>query len=93
MATMGAGLTLTAGQTMIFMDDAWNKGTKEQCVDRIHRIGTNGTVNIYTFVCKNTIDERIEDVIYNKSKITDYLIDGEVEENNLNTVLNFLLSA
>ena len=57
------------------------------------RIGTNGTVNIYTFVCKNTIDERIEDVIYNKSKITDYLIDGEVEENNLNTVLNFLLSA
>lgn len=93
MATMGAGLTLTAGQTMIFMDDAWNKGTKEQCVDRIHRIGTNGTVNIYTFVCKNTIDERIEDVIYNKSKITDYLIDGEVEETNLNTVLNFLLSA
>ena len=90
-ATMGAGLTLTAAQTMIFMDSPWNKGDKEQCADRVHRIGTQGTVNIYTLICKDTIDERVEDVIERKGEITDYLIDGVKSKESSEYLFNFLI--
>ena len=65
---MGTGLTLTAASTVIFLDSPWNRALKEQAEDRAHRIGTTSTVNIITIVCKNTIDERIEELIDKKGK-------------------------
>lgn len=74
---MGTGLTLTAGQTVIFLDSPWNRALKDQAEDRAHRIGTQGTVNIITLVTKGTIDERIEDIVYKKGLISDALVDGK----------------
>lgn len=73
---MGTGLTLTAASTVIFLDSPWNRALKEQAEDRAHRIGTTSTVNIITLVCKNTIDERIEEIISKKGKMADMLVDG-----------------
>jgi SNF2 family DNA or RNA helicase len=75
---MGTGLTLTAANTVIFLDSPWNRALKEQAEDRAHRIGTTSTVNIITIVCKDTLDERIEEIINKKGKMADMLVDGLV---------------
>lgn len=85
---MGTGLTLTAAQNVIFLDSPWNMALKAQAEDRAHRIGTKGTVNIITLVCKNTIDERIEELVEKKGQIADALVDGKVSIDDI----NFLLS-
>ncbi len=74
---MGTGLTLTAAQTVIFLDEPWNRALKDQCEDRAHRIGTKGTVNIITLLTKNTIDSRINDIVYKKGLLSDMLVDGK----------------
>lgn len=87
---MGTGLTLTAGSTIIFLDSPWNRALKEQAEDRAHRIGTIKTVNIITLVCKNTIDERIEEIIYKKGAMADMMIDGKLKKKD-SEILNLIL--
>lgn len=45
-AAGGVGITLTAAQTAVYIDKTWNAEHWLQSVDRIHRIGQTGTVNI-----------------------------------------------
>lgn len=85
---MGTGLTLTAAQTVIFLDSPWNRALKDQAEDRAHRVGTAGTVNIITICCKNTIDERIEALVDKKGAISDALVDGKMSAGDI----DFLLS-
>lgn len=87
---LGTGFTLTAAQTVIFMDSPWNRALKDQAEDRAHRIGTKGTVNIITLVTKNTIDEVIEDIVYGKGKMSDLLIDGKLPKHNIGKMLNYI---
>jgi SNF2 family DNA or RNA helicase len=85
---MGTGLTLTAAQNVIFLDSPWNMALKAQAEDRAHRIGTKGTVNIITLVCKNTIDERIEELVEKKGQIADALVDGKISIEDINYLLS-----
>lgn len=85
---MGTGLTLTAAQNVIFLDSPWNMALKAQAEDRAHRIGTKGTVNIITLVCKDTIDERIEELVEKKGQISDALVDGKVSIEDINYLLS-----
>lgn len=89
---MGTGLTLTAANTVIFLDEPWNRATREQCEDRAHRIGTKENVNIIFLICKNTIDERIHDLVEQKGKLADLLVDGKLTKQNRDTLVNYLLS-
>lgn len=88
---MGTGLTLTAGTVEIFMDEPWNRANKEQAEDRCHRVGTTENVTIYTLMCKDTIDERIHEILEKKGVMADALIDGKVNMDK-QELLNFLLS-
>lgn len=88
---LGTGHTLTAASTVIFLDSPWNKANKEQAEDRAYRIGTKGTVNIITLVCKDTIDEKIEMLIDKKGAMADLLVDGKMTKQNYQELLNFLL--
>lgn len=90
-AKMGTGYTLTAGTIVIFMDEPWTNGDKEQAVDRAHRIGTVENITIYTLLTKNTIDERVHEIVNTKKDLSDNIIDGmSVEEKT--ELLNYLLS-
>lgn len=75
---MGTGLTLTAGTVEIFMDEPWNRANKEQAEDRCHRVGTKENVTIYTLVCKDSIDEKINELVERKGLMADALVDGKV---------------
>nr|DAH30394.1 MAG TPA: Chromatin remodeling complex ATPase [Bacteriophage sp.] len=85
---MGTGLTLTAAQNVIFLDSPWNMALKAQAEDRAHRIGTQGTVSVITLCCRDTIDERIEEIVQKKGEISDALIDGKLSVSDI----DFLLS-
>lgn len=88
---MGTGLTLTAGTVEIFMDEPWNKANKEQAEDRCHRVGTKENVTIYTLLCKDTIDERIHDLVEQKGAMAKALVDGQISTDK-NALLDYLLS-
>ena len=73
---LGTGYTLTAANTVIFIDEPWSKAIKDQAEDRCYRIGTKGTVNIITLICKDTIDEKIHQIIKDKGELSDRIVDG-----------------
>lgn len=86
---LGTGFTLTAANCVIFLDEPWNEANKEQAEDRAYRIGTLGGVDIITLVCKNTVDERVSDIINQKSVLSDFVVDGKRGSKSL---VDFLLS-
>ena len=88
---MGTGLTLTAGTVEIFMDEPWNRANKEQAEDRCHRVGTTENITIYTIICKDTIDERINQLVERKGKMADALVDGKIAIDK-GELLDFLLN-
>ena len=85
---MGTGLTLTAAQNVIFLDSPWNMALKAQAEDRAHRIGTKGTVSVITLCCRDTIDERIEELVEKKGQIADALVDGKISIDDINYLLS-----
>ena len=89
---MGTGLTLTAGTIEIFMDEPWNMALKEQAVDRCHRIGQKSNLTIYTLMCKDTIDQRIHELVEKKGMVADALVDGHITKENSQEILDYLLS-
>lgn len=88
---MGTGLTLTAGTVVVFMDEPWTKAAYDQAVDRCHRIGTKDNITIYNLLTKNTIDERIHEIVAKKGMLSDALVDGKIVGNSME-ILEYLLS-
>ena len=88
---MGTGIDLYAGTIEIFLDIPWTMGVYQQAVDRCHRIGQKNNVTIYNLICKNTIDERIQEIVNKKGQLSDALIDGKAVEDK-RELLNYLLS-
>lgn len=72
---MGTGLNLTAANNVIFYDIPWTKGIYEQAVDRCHRIGQNKTIYIKELITKDTIDERIHNIVWQKGEVADFIVD------------------
>ena len=89
---LGTGFTLTAGQLVIFVDEPWNRGIKDQAEDRAHRIGTRGTVRIVTILTRDTVDEGVYNLVQKKGKMADLLVDGKVDGKNVDNVLSYLLN-
>lgn len=88
---MGTGLNLFAGTIIIFLDHPWNKALYDQAVDRCHRIGQTQNLTVYNLLCKNTIDERIWDIVQRKGQMSEILIDDAVKGDK-NALINYLLS-
>lgn len=88
---MGTGITLSEGTVEIFMDEPWNMALKSQCVDRCHRIGQKNNLTIYTLMCKDTIDERIHQIVTTKGELADAIVDGKATMDK-GELLDFLLS-
>lgn len=87
---MGTGLTFTEANYVIFLDEPWSKGIKDQAIDRTHRIGQTKKVTSITLLCKDTIDERINQLVEQKGGMSDFLIDGKI--NSPAKLVDFLLS-
>lgn len=55
----GAGLNLTAADTVIHCDPWWNPAVEDQATDRAHRIGQERAVTVVRLVARGTIEEKI----------------------------------
>ncbi|WP_026676798.1 DEAD/DEAH box helicase [Fictibacillus gelatini] len=75
----GEGINLQFCQHIINYDLPWNPMRIEQRIGRIHRIGQQGDVHIYNFATKDTIEEHILNLLYNKINLFESVI-GELDE-------------
>jgi superfamily II DNA or RNA helicase len=74
----GVGITLTAADTSLFIEEAWSPSDNIQAQDRIHRASQkSNSVRIIKFVCEGTIDEYIEQVLNKKESIITKVLDGK----------------
>lgn len=79
---LGVSHTLTVANNVIFYDLPWNPGTMEQAEDRCHRTGTTSTVNVYSIITKDTVDEKVYKLIQDKDGIAKYIVDNKLSFKN-----------
>lgn len=73
---MGTGLTFNNSNNVIFFDSPWTGADKQQCIDRCHRIGQTNDLNIYSLVCANSIDEKVEMIVRRKELLSQGIVDS-----------------
>jgi hypothetical protein len=72
----GTGLNLTAASHVIHFDRWWNPAVENQATDRAFRIGQTKNVLVHKFVCRGTVEERIDAMIAQKSDLVGDLLEG-----------------
>ncbi len=77
----GSGLTLTAAAHVVHFDRWWNPAVENQATDRAFRIGQKKNVLVHKFVCRGTIEDRIDAMLESKQGLSDALLTGGGEVN------------
>jgi non-specific serine/threonine protein kinase len=72
----GAGLNLTAASHVVHFDRWWNPAVENQATDRAFRIGQNKNVLVHKFVCRGTVEEKIDQMIESKRQLSQDVIEG-----------------
>ncbi len=72
----GTGLNLTAASQVIHFDRWWNPAVENQATDRAFRIGQKRNVLVHKFVCRGTVEERIDALIAEKADLLHDLVEG-----------------
>jgi superfamily II DNA or RNA helicase len=77
----GSGLTLTAASHVVHVDRWWNPAVENQATDRAFRIGQKKNVVVHKFICRGTVEEKIDRLIESKRGLSDELLAGGGEIN------------
>ena len=72
----GTGLNLTAATQVIHFDRWWNPAVENQATDRAFRIGQKRNVLVHKFVCRGTVEERIDALIAQKVSLAADVLEG-----------------
>jgi SNF2 family DNA or RNA helicase len=72
----GTGLNLTAASRVVHFDRWWNPAVEIQAEDRVHRIGQTQPVEVFAYVCSDTVEERVAQILEQKRALFSDLIDG-----------------
>jgi non-specific serine/threonine protein kinase len=75
----GAGLNLTAASHVIHFDRWWNPAVENQATDRAFRIGQKKNVLVHKFVCRGTVEEKIDELIESKKQLAGDLLGAGAE--------------
>ena len=86
----GTGITLTAASYMIFIDTPWTNSAFEQAQDRIYRIGTDKPVFIYNLVTRDSIDERVLEIVTDKKYLSEYIIDDNITQAGIESLRRYI---
>jgi hypothetical protein len=77
----GTGLNLSSASHVLHFDRWWNPAVENQATDRAYRIGQRRNVLVHKFVCRGTVEERIDELIRSKVALSAEILgggDGEV---------------
>jgi SNF2 family DNA or RNA helicase len=72
----GTGLNLTAASHVIHFDRWWNPAVEDQATDRAYRIGQRRNVLVHKFVCRGTVEERIDALVEGKRDLAGAVVEG-----------------
>ena len=86
----GTGITLTAASYLIFLDTPFTEAEFTQASDRIYRIGTKESVFIYNLVTRDTVDERVLELVTDKGAIADYVVDDKITPQGLESLRKYI---
>jgi len=67
--TGAVGLNLQFAGYVFLYDRWWNPAVEDQAINRAHRIGCKSQVIVTRFICKDTIEERIDKVLREKRQL------------------------
>ena len=83
----GTGLNLTAAGHVVHFDRWWNPAVENQATDRAYRIGQHKNVLVHKFVCRGTLEEKIDAMLRDKQGLADGVLadDGEHRLTELST--------
>ena len=72
----GTGLNLTGASHVIHFDRWWNPAVENQATDRAFRIGQKRNVLVHKFICKGTLEEKIDALIESKQAMSTEILEG-----------------
>jgi superfamily II DNA or RNA helicase len=72
----GTGLNLTQASHVIHFDRWWNPAVENQATDRAFRIGQKRNVLVHKFVCRGTVEDKIDELIREKVGLSSELLGG-----------------
>jgi non-specific serine/threonine protein kinase len=75
----GAGLNLTAASHVVHFDRWWNPAVENQATDRAFRIGQSRNVLVHKFVCRGTVEDKIDQLIESKRTLVRDVLEGGAE--------------
>lgn len=75
----GAGLNLTAASHVVHFDRWWNPAVENQATDRAFRIGQSRNVLVHKFVCRGTVEDKIDQLIESKQSLSQDVLEGGAE--------------
>jgi SNF2 family DNA or RNA helicase len=70
----GAGLNLTAASHVVHFDRWWNPAVENQATDRAFRIGQTRNVLVHKFICRGTVEDKIDKLIESKKQLAGDLL-------------------
>lgn len=79
----GVGITLTAASIGVFAELPWAPGEVLQFEDRLHRIGQKNSVLWNFLIAKDTVEEKLCDMLQTKQKNVEAVLDGKRSESDL----------
>lgn len=71
----GTGLNLQDASYVFHFDRWWNPAIESQAEDRAHRMGQHRPVFVYPYICADTIEERIEEILQSKRQLFRDVVD------------------
>ena len=75
----GAGLNLTAASHVIHFDRWWNPAVENQATDRAFRIGQTKNVLVHKFICRGTVEDKIDQMIESKQQLAGDFLSGAAD--------------
>ncbi|MFI5349495.1 MAG: DEAD/DEAH box helicase, partial [Elusimicrobiota bacterium] len=72
----GTGLNLTAASHVVHFDRWWNPAVENQATDRAFRIGQKRNVMVHKFVCRGTVEEKIDAMIRDKTALAEDVLEA-----------------
>jgi SNF2 family DNA or RNA helicase len=77
----GIGINLQSAQVVVLMEPQMKPSTEWQAIARVHRMGQSKTVLVHRLIARDTIDERMVELVEQKTQVfMDYAHDSAVRD-------------
>jgi SNF2 family DNA or RNA helicase len=81
--TGGVGLNLTNSNYVFHLEPWWNPAVENQGTDRVHRIGQKNGVQVYRYIMKHSVEEKMMDLKSKKMVAFKKLFDEDLSEEGI----------